>query len=307
MSKKKSLDGAEELQAAQTTGEPSDEPMEKPEDATAKTAAEAEAAQETAGAQGTDAEKADADDVVADDANPAAGAEANTCFATDAGEPDDGVDAEIAEAEAALRAAQERLEAAKAKRGENTATAGSSVPPWTPYSTGGAYVGPDPAATSYTAPTYGAAAPTPGYTAPQQGYVPPSYGSGPAAQAQAQPQPQTPNAGPSAVPPQTPPYYGYQQPYYQQPYAQPVVSPKDHVAAGLLAIFLGWLGIHKFYLGYNTAGFIMLGVSILGGILTLSLASWVIWVIAIIEGIMYFTKSQTEFEQTYVLRRREWF
>lgn len=28
------------------------------------------------------------------------------------------------------------------------------------------------------------------------------------------------------------------------------VGGKSKVAAGLLAIFLGWLGIHKFYLGY---------------------------------------------------------
>ena len=136
------------------------------------------------------------------------------------------------------------------------------------------------------------------------GYAPPQP------QYQAQPQPsaqQPPHAGPGAVPPQQP-YYGYaQQPYYQQPYAQPVVSTKDHVAAGLLAIFLGPLGIHKFYLGYNTAGFIMLAVSIVGGLLTLSLAMWVIWVISIIEGILYLTKSQTEFEQMYVLNKREWF
>ena len=44
----------------------------------------------------------------------------------------------------------------------------------------------------------------------------------------------------------------YSQPYgqpYQQPYAQAAPNTKDHVAAGLLAIFLGSLGIHKFYLG----------------------------------------------------------
>ena len=75
----------------------------------------------------------------------------------------------------------------------------------------------------------------------------------------------------------------------------------------MLAIFLGAFGIHKFYLGYNTAGFIMLAVTIIGGVLTFSLASWVIWVIAIIEGILYLTKSQTEFEQIYVLNKREWF
>lgn len=96
-------------------------------------------------------------------------------------------------------------------------------------------------------------------------------------------------------------------PYNRQNRPQPIVAAKDHVAAGLLAIFLGTLGIHKFYLGYNTSGFIMLGVSILGGILTLSIASWVVWLIAIIEGIIYLTRSQSEFEQIYVFNKREWF
>ena len=128
---------------------------------------------------------------------------------------------------------------------------------------------------------------------PPVGYVAPGYG-------------QPPHVGPNAVPPQQAPY-GYQQPYRQEQYAPPVVGTKDHVAAGLLAIFLGWLGIHKFYLGYNTAGFIMLAVSIVGGIFTVTLATWVIWVIAIIEGILYLTKSQTEFEHMYVLNKKEWF
>ena len=48
---------------------------------------------------------------------------------------------------------------------------------------------------------------------------------------------------------------------------------KDHIAAGLLAIFLGVFGIHKFYLGYNQTAFIMLTVSIVGGIFTMGLAA----------------------------------
>ncbi len=143
-------------------------------------------------------------------------------------------------------------------------------------------------------PRRGAAAPAqpaPGY------YAAPGYG-----------QPQTPpHAGPGAVPPQQQPYYGYQQPYYQQPYAQPMVTTKDHVAAGLLAIFLGAFGIHKFYLGYNTAGFIMLAVTIIGGVFTFDARGGVMWVIGVIEGILYLTKSQSEFEQTYVVNKREWF
>ena len=93
----------------------------------------------------------------------------------------------------------------------------------------------------------------------------------------------------------------------RQMYAAEALRQKDHVAAGLLAIFLGMFGVHKFYLGCNQAGFIMLAVSIIGGIFTLGLAAMVIEVIAIIEGVTYLTKSQTEFDRQYVLHQREWF
>lgn len=101
-----------------------------------------------------------------------------------------------------------------------------------------------------------------------------------------------------------------QQPYgqpYQQPYAQAAPNAKDHVAAGLLAIFLGSLGIHKFYLGYNTPGFIMLAVTIVGSIFSLGIAGLAMVVISIVEGVLYLSKSQTEFEQVYVFNKKEWF
>ena len=82
---------------------------------------------------------------------------------------------------------------------------------------------------------------------------------------------------------------------------------KDHVAAGLLAIFLGVFSVHKFYLGYHTTGFIMLGVTILGSLLTIGIAAGVVWFIGVIEGIIYLTKSQSEFEQLYVFNKREMF
>lgn len=145
----------------------------------------------------------------------------------------------------------------------------------------------------------------PGGQQPAQPYAAPQQGS-PYAQPQPTQQPYGAQPGYGSVPPQNP--YGQQAQYgYQQPYVAPAGGEKDHVAAGLLALFLGWLGVHKFYLGYNTSGFIMLGTSILGGILTLSVASWAIWVIAIVEGIFYLSKSQTEFEQMYVINKREWF
>lgn len=97
------------------------------------------------------------------------------------------------------------------------------------------------------------------------------------------------------------------QPPVQPHYAAPYVSPKDHVAAGLLAIFLGFLGIHKFYLGYNVQGFIMLAISVVGGPLLFGLPFGVMWVIAIIEGVIYLSKNQTDFERMYVYNKQEWF
>ena len=143
---------------------------------------------------------------------------------------------------------------------------------------------------------------------PQQG-TPPPYQDNPAAQQPYYQQTQQPYYTPYPnTPPQpdaqTPPQQPY---YYQQGPARPVVSSKDHVAAGLLGIFLGYLGIHKFYLGYNTAGFIMLAVTILGSIITIGLAAAVMALIGFIEGIIYLVKSQSEFEYLYVFNKREWF
>ena len=98
----------------------------------------------------------------------------------------------------------------------------------------------------------------------------------------------------------------YRQPPMQPHYAAPL-SSRDHVAAGLLAIFLGGFGVHKFYLGYNTQGFIMLALSLVGGLFTFGLVTGVVWIIAIIEGIVYLAKTQSEFEQLYVCGRHEWF
>lgn len=100
--------------------------------------------------------------------------------------------------------------------------------------------------------------------------------------------------------------YGQRQPYVQPHYTAPVAS-RDHVAAGLLALFLGPFGVHKFYLGYNTQGFILLAISLLGGLFSFGLVTGVVWVISIVEGIIYLTKAQSEFERIYVYDKREWF
>jgi TM2 domain-containing membrane protein YozV/RNA polymerase subunit RPABC4/transcription elongation factor Spt4 len=80
---------------------------------------------------------------------------------------------------------------------------------------------------------------------------------------------------------------------------------KNRIVAGVLGILLGWLGIHKFYLGYTKQGLIMLLVSIL--------TSW-IWIgpvimgtIGLIEGIIYLVKSDEDFYATYVQSKKKWF
>lgn len=79
------------------------------------------------------------------------------------------------------------------------------------------------------------------------------------------------------------------------------------LAAGLTGIFLGAFGVHKFILGYTTPGIIMLVVSIGGGFVTCGVASFVMGVIGLIEGIIYLTKTPEEFRVTYVDGVREWF
>ena len=87
--------------------------------------------------------------------------------------------------------------------------------------------------------------------------------------------------------------------------AEAAASPKNKIAAGLLAIFLGTLGIHKFYLGYTSAGVIMLLVTLLGSLVLIG--PLVMAVIALIEGIIYLTKSDEQFYLTYVAGKRAWF
>lgn len=74
-------------------------------------------------------------------------------------------------------------------------------------------------------------------------------------------------------------------------------EPKSKVVAGVLALLLGGWGVHKFYLGYIKEGIIQIVLSFL----------CVGYIIAIIEGIMYLTKSDEEFAATYVTGRKGWF
>ena len=103
------------------------------------------------------------------------------------------------------------------------------------------------------------------------------------------------------------PRYGSVSPRARRLYASEEMYCKDHIAAALFAVFLGVFGIHKFYLGYNQAGFSMLAFSIIGSLLTFGLAAVLIEVIAIIEAVIYLSKSQAQFQRIYVMNQRDWF
>lgn len=66
--------------------------------------------------------------------------------------------------------------------------------------------------------------------------------------------------------------------------------------AGLLAILLGGCGIHKFYLGYTTAG-----------IITICCCFGGFGIIPLIEGIKYLMMTDEEFIETYQIGEKQWF
>ena len=94
------------------------------------------------------------------------------------------------------------------------------------------------------------------------------------------------------------PYPPGQYPPGPYPPYPPYVSGK-RIPAGVLGILLGSWGVHRFYLN-----------DILGGVLRILITIFTCGiggVIGLIEGIIYLTKSDPEFDQIYLVERREWF
>ena len=115
------------------------------------------------------------------------------------------------------------------------------------------------------------------------------------------------------------------------------MSEKSRVVAGLLGIFFGGLGIHKFYLGIPTAivhlivgggglGLLIVALVVVAAagmsmsysgavvaiiamlLLALGwLVATVIGIVGFIEGILYLTKSDEEFHRRYVIEKKRWF
>lgn len=138
---------------------------------------------------------------------------------------------------------------------------------------------------------------------PAMRYAPWEDGGGPwqPASAASSEAPAPPSAYAAYVSPTTPP------PLPVPPASAVPPNAADRNVAAVLAILFGAFGVHKFYLRYYVPAFLMLGITLLGGFVSLPLMSWAVWVVAIVEGVIYLTKSQAQFYQIYVANRREWF
>lgn len=75
---------------------------------------------------------------------------------------------------------------------------------------------------------------------------------------------------------------------------------KDRTAAGILAILLGFLGVHHFYLGSTLSGVALIGVSIIS-------CGSLGWIVGLIEGIMILTMTPEDFDTRYNKRAPESF
>ncbi len=70
-------------------------------------------------------------------------------------------------------------------------------------------------------------------------------------------------------------------------------SGKNKIAAGLFAILLGGLGVHKFYLGRIGWGIVYL----------IFCWTFIPAIVGLIEGILYLTASDEDFERRYALKK----
>ena len=94
--------------------------------------------------------------------------------------------------------------------------------------------------------------------------------------------------------------YAQESPQVQEPYTRDlpqspyVRPPKDRIVAGILALILGDFGVHKFYLENIAAGLLYLFFFWTG----------IPAIIGIIEGIIYLTESDEEFQRNHVYPRK---
>ena len=88
---------------------------------------------------------------------------------------------------------------------------------------------------------------------------------------------------------------------YEQP-MQPQLPPDANskkILCGIMGILLGGFGVHRFILEDVSGGIIRIVITVV----TCGLGA----IIGLIEGIIYLTKSDAEFWQTYVVEKKAWF
>ncbi|WP_338357190.1 TM2 domain-containing protein [Yeosuana marina] len=92
---------------------------------------------------------------------------------------------------------------------------------------------------------------------------------------------------------------------------QTFTDSNKKILAGVLAILLGIFGVHKFILGYNKEGAILLGITLIGIVLScIGIGVFLVWgvsIIGLVEGIIYLTKSDEEFYNIYQVGKKPWF
>ena len=71
------------------------------------------------------------------------------------------------------------------------------------------------------------------------------------------------------------------------------------IVAGVLGILLGGFGVHRFYLGDVTGGILRILITLV----TCGAGH----IIGLIEGIIYLTKSDQDFVETYINQKKAWF
>jgi TM2 domain-containing membrane protein YozV len=81
--------------------------------------------------------------------------------------------------------------------------------------------------------------------------------------------------------------------------ADQIPGAEKKIIAGILGILLGGIGIHRFILGDVTGGILRIVITVVtcgaGGL------------IGLIEGIIYLTKSDEDFVETYINQKKGWF
>ena len=78
-----------------------------------------------------------------------------------------------------------------------------------------------------------------------------------------------------------------------------VKGADNKIICGIMGILFGALGIHRFILGDVSGGVLRIVITVF----TCGFGS----IIGFIEGIIYLTKSDEEFVQTYIIEKKSWF